>query len=137
MKYLCLIYDEEKKLSGMSQGESDAFMGEYFAFTEGIRTMDGQLNPRRGEDLAQWRTDAVNAMVEQARKQGANAVIGMRFDAGTGAEICAYGTAVRAERARLSAVPSPDEARSGSGARSVSGTPGRWPPTSAETSTYW
>jgi len=37
MKYLCLIYDEEKKLSGMSQGESDAFMGEYFAFTEGIR----------------------------------------------------------------------------------------------------
>jgi hypothetical protein len=37
MKYLCLIYDEEKKLAAMSQGESDAFMGEYFAFTEGIR----------------------------------------------------------------------------------------------------
>jgi hypothetical protein len=37
MKYLCLIYDEEKKLGAMSQGESDAFMGEYFAFTEGIR----------------------------------------------------------------------------------------------------
>jgi len=31
MKYLCLIYDEEKKLAAMSQGESDAFMGEYFA----------------------------------------------------------------------------------------------------------
>jgi hypothetical protein len=37
MKYLCLIYDEEKKLEGMSKEESDAFMGEYFAFTEDIK----------------------------------------------------------------------------------------------------
>jgi hypothetical protein len=37
MRYLCLIYDEEKKLAAMSQSESDAFMGEYFAFTDGIR----------------------------------------------------------------------------------------------------
>ena len=37
MKYLCLIYDEEKKMSGMSKSEGDAFMGEYFAFTEGIK----------------------------------------------------------------------------------------------------
>ena len=37
MKYLCLIYDEEKKLGAMSKSESDAFMGEYFAFTEGIQ----------------------------------------------------------------------------------------------------
>jgi hypothetical protein len=37
MRYLCLIYDEEKKLAAMSQKESDAFMGEYFAFTDGIR----------------------------------------------------------------------------------------------------
>jgi hypothetical protein len=37
MKYLCLIYDEEKKMGSMSKTESDAFMGEYFAFTEGIR----------------------------------------------------------------------------------------------------
>jgi len=37
MRYLCLIYDEEKKLGAMSKGESDAFMGEYFAFTEGIK----------------------------------------------------------------------------------------------------
>lgn len=37
MRYLCLIYDEEKKLGSMSKGESDAFMGEYFAFTEGIK----------------------------------------------------------------------------------------------------
>ena len=37
MRYLCLIYDEEKKLAAMSKGEQDAFMGEYFAFTEDIK----------------------------------------------------------------------------------------------------
>ena len=37
MKYLCLIYDEEKVYAGMSKAEGDAFMGEYFAFTEGIK----------------------------------------------------------------------------------------------------
>jgi hypothetical protein len=37
MRYLCLIYDEEKKLATMSKGESDAFMGEYFAFTEDVK----------------------------------------------------------------------------------------------------
>lgn len=37
MKYLCLIYDEEKKMAAMDKSTSDAFMGEYFAFTEGIR----------------------------------------------------------------------------------------------------
>jgi hypothetical protein len=37
MKYLCLIYDEEKKIGAMSKSESDAFMGEYFAFTDGIK----------------------------------------------------------------------------------------------------
>ena len=37
MRYLCLIYDEEKKFAAMSKGESDAFMGEYFGFTEDIK----------------------------------------------------------------------------------------------------
>ena len=37
MKYLCLIYDDEKKMAGMSKSEGDAFMGEYFAFTEGVK----------------------------------------------------------------------------------------------------
>ena len=37
MRYLCLIYDEEKKMSGMSKKEGEAFMGEYFAFTDGIK----------------------------------------------------------------------------------------------------
>jgi hypothetical protein len=37
MRYLCLIYDDEKRLAGMSKSESDAFMGDYFAFTDGIK----------------------------------------------------------------------------------------------------
>src|SRR5260370_12371654 len=37
MKYLCLIYDEEKKTHTMSKSEGDAFMGEYFGFTAGIK----------------------------------------------------------------------------------------------------
>ena len=37
MKYLCLIYDNEKSMGTMSKTEGDAFMGEYFAFTEGIK----------------------------------------------------------------------------------------------------
>ena len=37
MRYLCLIYEEETNAASMSKSESDAFMGEYFAFTEGIK----------------------------------------------------------------------------------------------------
>lgn len=37
MRYLCLIYDDEKKMEGMAKTEADAFMGEYYAFTEGVR----------------------------------------------------------------------------------------------------
>ncbi len=37
MRYLCLIYDEEKKLATMPKSESDAFMGDYFAFTEAVK----------------------------------------------------------------------------------------------------
>ena len=37
MKYLCLIYDEEAQMNGMSKEEGDAFMGEYFTFTNDVR----------------------------------------------------------------------------------------------------
>jgi hypothetical protein len=37
MKYLCLIYEEEKKLDAMSASEFDALLGEFFAFTKEIR----------------------------------------------------------------------------------------------------
>ena len=34
MKYLCLIYDEEKQMEAMPKEEVDAFLGEYRALTE-------------------------------------------------------------------------------------------------------
>src|SRR5918992_4022921 len=37
MKYLCLIYENEKGWEQMPKDQADAVMGEYFAFTEGIR----------------------------------------------------------------------------------------------------
>ncbi len=37
MRYLCLIYDEEKKMAGMTKSEGDAFMGEYGAYTQSIK----------------------------------------------------------------------------------------------------
>jgi hypothetical protein len=37
MKYVCLIYDDENVMQSMGKAESDAFMAEYFAFTQGIR----------------------------------------------------------------------------------------------------
>jgi hypothetical protein len=36
MKYLCLIYDAESVLEAMPKPEMDAFMGEYFSFTNDI-----------------------------------------------------------------------------------------------------
>jgi hypothetical protein len=37
MKYLCLIYDDEQVMAGMSPSEGEAFMNEYFSFTNDIR----------------------------------------------------------------------------------------------------
>src|SRR3982751_5412390 len=37
MKYLCLIYDDEKRMTTMTREQGEAMMGEYFAFTEDIK----------------------------------------------------------------------------------------------------
>jgi hypothetical protein len=37
MKYLCLIYDDETKVGSMPQDTADAFMQEYFSFSDAIR----------------------------------------------------------------------------------------------------
>ena len=42
MRYLCLIYENEKAWESKPQAELEAIMGEYFAFTEGIRS-NGKL----------------------------------------------------------------------------------------------
>ena len=37
MKYLCLIYENEKDFETMSPADGEAIMNEYFVFTDGIR----------------------------------------------------------------------------------------------------
>jgi hypothetical protein len=53
MKYLCLIYDEEKNLQAMTKSEMDGLMQEYFAFTKDIRSSGNYLG---GNDLQPVRT---------------------------------------------------------------------------------
>lgn len=48
MKYLCLIYDEEKKFDAMAKSDVDTMMGEYRAFTEDIKKKGHHLG---GEQL--------------------------------------------------------------------------------------
>jgi uncharacterized protein YbjQ (UPF0145 family) len=70
-------------------------------FHEGVKSLQGGMNPQASVHLARWREEAVKQMAEAARERGANAVIGMRFDhrmvSDYWGEICAYGTAVVAE----------------------------------------
>ncbi len=67
-------------------------------YLEGVKSLTGAPNPQIGLLLARWRRDAVAVMAASARRQGANAVVGMRFDhreiSRAWVEICAYGTAV-------------------------------------------
>jgi len=42
MRYLCLIYEDEKAWESVPPGQAEAIMGEYFAFTDDIRSK-GQL----------------------------------------------------------------------------------------------
>jgi uncharacterized protein YbjQ (UPF0145 family) len=67
-------------------------------FTEGIRPLHAE-NPRTGEAyLAAGRHEAVERLAANARANGANAVVNMRFDhrivSDMWMEICAYGTCV-------------------------------------------
>lgn len=38
MRYVCLIYDDEKTWEKMPKPDADAMMGEYFSFTEALKT---------------------------------------------------------------------------------------------------
>jgi hypothetical protein len=63
MKYLCLIYDDEKKFAGMTKSEGEAIMGEYFAFTDSIKKSGHYV---AGEALQPVRT-ATTVRVRQGR----------------------------------------------------------------------
>lgn len=65
MKYLCLIYDEEKMLQSMTTTETDRLMQEYVAFTEAIRKsgnlLDGnELQPVRNATTVRVRGGKVS-----------------------------------------------------------------------------
>ena len=68
-------------------------------YREGVKNLrGGAYDPKAPENLTRWRTDAVAQLGEEARRLGANAVVGMRFDhrevGEMWMELCAYGTAV-------------------------------------------
>lgn len=68
-------------------------------YREGVKNLrGGAYDPMAPENLTRWRTDSVARLGEEARRLGANAVIGMRFDSRDCGEMwmemCAYGTAV-------------------------------------------
>jgi uncharacterized protein YbjQ (UPF0145 family) len=70
-------------------------------YSEGVKALSGAVNPQMIRALGHWREEAIAEMAKAARRKGANAVIGMRFDhreiSSAWAEICAYGTAARVE----------------------------------------
>jgi uncharacterized protein YbjQ (UPF0145 family) len=82
------------------------------AYAEGVKQMrGGRFDPHAPEHLARWRNEAISRLGEEARRQGANAVLGMRFDTRevgtTWMELCAYGTAVVVVPAPTTVVRSP------------------------------
>ncbi|NUS55966.1 MAG: YbjQ family protein, partial [Streptomycetaceae bacterium] len=86
----------------------DQVIGEVFGLTVRSRHLGSQIGAGlksivggelRGltKTLVQSRNEAMGRLVEQAKARGANAVLMFRVDvaeAGTGTEVCAYGTAV-------------------------------------------
>jgi len=89
-------------------------------FTEGVRSLGGDLSDSGEQFLVAGRREAVERMAFHARQQGANAILAMRFDhrviTSAWVEICAYGTAVVAvpirraprQRRELPAAPNPE-----------------------------
>jgi uncharacterized protein YbjQ (UPF0145 family) len=76
-------------------------LGQVFGLTVRSRNVGSQLGASL-ESLADGRAHAIRRLVEEAERKGANAIFAFRFDTsqlGTGTEVCAYGTAVRARRA--------------------------------------
>jgi hypothetical protein len=47
VKYLCLIYSDEKQIAAMPESQAKSAIGEYMAFTEGIRKSGHYLGAER------------------------------------------------------------------------------------------
>ncbi len=89
--YLGLVRGVTVRAPTIAQG----FMG-------GLKTMVGGQIREYTEMCEQTRQQATQALVEHARELGANAVVGIGYDASeigqSATEVLCYGTAVRVER---------------------------------------
>jgi uncharacterized protein YbjQ (UPF0145 family) len=69
-------------------------------FGAGLKSIVGGELKGMTTNLINSRNEVMGRMIDEARNQGANAVVGMRFDTSemgdTWTELCAYGTAVQA-----------------------------------------
>jgi uncharacterized protein YbjQ (UPF0145 family) len=80
-------------------------------FAAGFRSLGGGEIPEYTQVMYEARQVVMGRMWDQAVQRGANAIVAMRFDAGSIAnftEICAYGTAVVVES--LAPTPPPPAA---------------------------
>jgi hypothetical protein len=66
VRYLCLIYDDESTVSAMPPGASDAFMQEYFSFTDAIRKSGHYLG---GEALQPVSTATTDGPFAETKEQ--------------------------------------------------------------------
>ena len=101
---------------GLAGYEIQSVLGEVLGVTActrnpyvaGFRALDGGQGTEMAQVLVQSRASAITQMIQAAKRRGATAVVGMRFDnrdiTGNWVELCAYGTAVIA-------IPVTDEAR--------------------------
>ena len=69
----------------------------------GLKSLIGGELQGMTKMLAEGRQQAIERLVEEAEAKGANAIVAMRFDSSefmdSATEICAYGTAVRVNKA--------------------------------------
>lgn len=90
-----------KRVIGLVKGNS--VRARFFVqdIVAGIKNMIGGEISEYTQLMAQSREQAIDRMVEAAEKQGANAIVGMRFTTASimaaASEILAYGTAVELE----------------------------------------
>jgi len=98
-------------LDGVVAGLGAAALCAAFAFHT-VASLTGKTALATAINLANSRNEVIQRMVEEAQAKGGNAIVGMRFDTsemgGTWTEICAYGTAVIANRVGAAATaPTP------------------------------
>ena len=100
--FICHVHHFDGKVGGtfkmsfenFSTGHRHSFGGEYVKLTPGEVVEYTKL-------MAESREQALDRMVEEAKKLGAHAIVGVRFSTSevmnNAAEVLAYGTAVRLE----------------------------------------